>query len=62
VWETVRENGDYEMRNISEKYFLKLAKKLKTGKAIGQRIGRTRQAVNARLRRLGLAKPSIIAK
>jgi len=50
------------MRNISEKYFLKLAKKLKTGKAIGQRIGRTRQAVNARLRRLGLAKPSIIAK
>jgi hypothetical protein len=50
------------MRNVSEKYFLKLAKKLNTGKAIAQRIGRTRQAVNARLRRLGLAKPSIIAK
>jgi hypothetical protein len=49
------------MRNVSETYFRKLAKELPTGKAIAKRLGRSRQGVNARLRRLGLAEPSIIA-
>jgi hypothetical protein len=51
------------MRNVSLTYFTKLAhdKSLKTGVAIAKRIGRSRQAVNARLRRNALpTKPSII--
>jgi hypothetical protein len=41
-------------RKASEQHFLKVAKELKyNGAAIARRTGRTRQAVTARLRRLG---------
>lgn len=42
-------------RQVSEKYFRKLVKLLKhSGGAIARRLGQTRQATNARMRRLGL--------
>jgi hypothetical protein len=41
-------------RKVTKQYFLKLAAELNyNGAAIARRLGRCRQGVNARLRRLG---------